>query len=870
MFPFRRVLGVFVLAVMAFPSVGWTQSSSYQHFEARQTHPIALSSDGQSLLALNSPAGSLLHYRVAESTPQPVLVNEIPVGMEPVSVKYRTPDEVWVVNELSDSISVVSLSQRAVIANIPCSDEPADVVFAAGKAFVSCARNNLIRVFNASTHGVAGSITLQGLVPRALAVNSNGTRVYAAFFHSGNRTTILPSSKAPDPPPATNPALPTPPKVGLIVPRTHSLIAYNVLDNDIAEIDTASNSVVQYFTNVGTNLEGLVVSPDDTKLYVTNTEALNLTRFEPALKGHFVDHRVSTLTLATGAVSHWDLHAGVDYSQLPNASSQATALAQPIGIVLNATGTEAWLAAFGSDRVAHVNLLTQTVAHRTDVRLAHHGLSTDTEDFRGPRALAWHAAWQRLYVLNKISDTLSVLDTQNGNVLTETRLGTMDPMPALVRSGRGYLYDARLSGNGTASCAICHPDADRDGIAWDLGDPNGSMLTVMGQNFAATHGVGAVPREMHPMKGPMVTQTLRGMQQGAPFHWRGDRPTLQSFGVTFRDLLAGAIPSTDDLDAMAAYLQSLRHHPNPNLRLNGSLPTSLNGGNPTIGMNLFKNHNNHCASCHPLPSGSDGNIDNPLEVGSVMPMKNASLQTTYQRVFFNPKSGQNSLSGYGMGHDGVFANLPTAHPYVLDQLGSLNVTDFANVAAFVMSFGTGTAPTVGLTRTISLTNRSDSSLSTDLNTLESQAAVPDVVDAVISGVVSGQRKQFRFQPSTGTYLADDGLTETNRANLLASLQSGDFLQFQGRLPGEKVRYGGDRDTNGVLNNAEPAPRLEIAHQQQELLLTFPTPRPDWYLEWSHELLGPWEPVFAVPNAAGETRLPLPATTKRFYRLKRTY
>ena len=37
----------------------------------------------------------------------------MPVGLEPVAVAVRSPTEVWVVNHLSDSVSVVTLSRDA-------------------------------------------------------------------------------------------------------------------------------------------------------------------------------------------------------------------------------------------------------------------------------------------------------------------------------------------------------------------------------------------------------------------------------------------------------------------------------------------------------------------------------------------------------------------------------------------------------------------------------------------------------------------------------------------------------------------------------------------------------------------------------------
>ena len=39
--------------------------------------------------------------------------------------------------------------------------------------------------------------------------------------------------------------------------------------------------------------------------------------------------------------------------------------------------------------------------------------------------------------------------------------------------------------------------------------------------FRAGFGVGQT--DFHPMKGPMTTQSLRGMANHGPMHWRGDR-----------------------------------------------------------------------------------------------------------------------------------------------------------------------------------------------------------------------------------------------------------------------------------------------------------------------------------------------------------
>ena len=73
------------------------------------------------------------------------------------------------------------------------------------------------------------------------------------------------------------------------------------------------------------------------------------------------------IVLPSGAVTAFDLNPGVDYGLLPNPSAQATALAQTTGMVWSPDGAHAWVAAFGSDRVAKVSA-DGTVLARADLR----------------------------------------------------------------------------------------------------------------------------------------------------------------------------------------------------------------------------------------------------------------------------------------------------------------------------------------------------------------------------------------------------------------------------------------------------------------------------------------------------------------------
>src|SRR5215470_9164008 len=155
----RLVAPIHAIACLLCLSVALCAHATYVNFEGKQTSPIRLSPDGTRLFAVNTPDSRLSVFDVTQPS-NPRLIAEIPVGIEPVSVNPRNNDEAWVVNEVSDSISVVSVSQRLVTDTIYVKDEPADVVFAGGNAFVTAARKNMISVFDATTHSLLTNITL--------------------------------------------------------------------------------------------------------------------------------------------------------------------------------------------------------------------------------------------------------------------------------------------------------------------------------------------------------------------------------------------------------------------------------------------------------------------------------------------------------------------------------------------------------------------------------------------------------------------------------------------------------------------------------------------------------------------------------------
>ena len=746
---------IFIFVAGALAPLG---AQTFVNFEAKQTAPVRLSPDGSRLFAVNTPDNRLSVFDV--SNPQnPILIAEIPVGVEPVSVNPVSNDEAWVVNEVSDSVSVVSVSAHVVTDTLYVKDEPADVVFANGRAFVSCARNNQIAVFDAATHASITNLAVFGENPRSMCVNSNGTKIYAAFALSGNRTTLIPFTSAPDQPPPTNPNLPPPPKVGLIVDATDvnwtNVVKFTMPDNDIVEIDTASLAITRYFPRVGTVNFAVAARPGSGDLYTASTDARNLTHFEPVLRGGFVTNLVSRVDITSGAVTRYDLNPGFAYTNFPNLANKSNALAQPTAIVFNPGGTNLFVTAFGSDRVALVDADSGAVMARIELNPSAPGSVADPRTKRGPRGLALKPG-VALYVLNRISDTLTVVDPGSLGVVREIPVGSFDPTPQVIRDGRGFLYDAKLSGGGLVSCASCHIDSEMDLLAWDLGDPGGSLSTnVMRVSGSQTVVPGGVSSNVvfHPMKGPMVTQTLRGLLGLDPLHWRGDRTNFLHFNGAFDSLLGGTALSAADMAAYRSFINTIVFQPNPNQNLNRTLPATFAGGNPTLGRNAFIQTNYasllgviqlNCNTCHGLPKGTEGGFTPAAALQESQDMKVPHLRNIYQKLHGANAPGAQSPLGFGLAHDGPDSSLTNfLSRAVFGPLAS-DTFQKQNIAAFVQCFDTGTAPAVGYTRTITAANVNSASVSNDWSLLEAQAVGGTNIDLIVKGVVDGRRQGFLF------------------------------------------------------------------------------------------------------------------------------
>src|SRR6266446_2837163 len=99
---------------------------SFIEFDSGPVRPIAMSPNGQTLFAANTPNGTLEVFDLTSG--MPAFSYRVAVGLEPVAVAARNNSEVWVVNHLSDSVSIVSLvGTPHATRTLLVGDEPRDL-----------------------------------------------------------------------------------------------------------------------------------------------------------------------------------------------------------------------------------------------------------------------------------------------------------------------------------------------------------------------------------------------------------------------------------------------------------------------------------------------------------------------------------------------------------------------------------------------------------------------------------------------------------------------------------------------------------------------------------------------------------------------
>jgi hypothetical protein len=446
----------------------------------------------------------------------------------------------------------------------------------------------------------------------------------------------------------------------------------------------------------------------------------------------------------------------------------------------------------------------------------------------GPGGLALDEARQRLYVAGRFTSSLSIVDlTQQTS--TEVSLG-FDPTPPAVREGRRFLYDGEVSSaHGDLACGTCHLFGAMDNIAWDLGDPLGEFIPPDGPGFSG----------FHPMKGPMMTQSLKGLPGTQPFHWRGDRGSLFAFNPAFVSLQGAPDPlPADEFQFFEDFVFSMRYPPNPFRNLDGSLPDPPSGPNATRGEDQFLHGRLaagqvSCGDCHAPPTGTIGFLVHHTDLLQDQDMKIPQLRNLYLKTRFDNTAPVN-VRGFGYSHEGSFDDLTS-----FLSTARFDFPDDAtrqDVIAFLLAFSTDTHAAVGVQWTMDGTNEA-----AGRPRVETMAFLADldVIGFVAKGPdAAGDVRGWMY--TLGYWVADRALEPPLTTDeLIARAGPGTEITFTGVIEGTELRLGIDRDNDGIYDHDEidagsdpgdPGSGPGVAGladlaESMKLRLDFPAPNP---------------------------------------------
>ena len=351
---------------------------------------------------------------------------------------------------------------------------------------------------------------------------------------------------------------------------------FDLPDFDVFKINANANPPVQIgiddvqYAHVGTVLFDMIANPMSGKVYVSNTERHNEVRFEgPRRHRRLRDGARPSARGAHHRARRRERRCRRHLNKHINYASRA----EPAGHRRRQPGDAGRP---GGQQRRHDSSTSPPSARRRSASSTPPSWRTtpspplpqDGEQHvalggGGPTGLVLDEAHNRLYVLTRFDNSVRVVNTttlSRGDGAARSR-STIPSPPASPTAGRSSTTPPSPPATARRRARACHIFGDFDSLAWDLGNPDDD---VHGQPEPDPD-----PRSLdldpdfHPMKGPMTTQSLRGMANHGPMHWRGDRtggldePSVQpdggaydedsafkKFNVAFAGLLGRSGPLT--------------------------------------------------------------------------------------------------------------------------------------------------------------------------------------------------------------------------------------------------------------------------------------------------------------------------------------
>ena len=277
----------------------------------------------------------------------------------------------------------------------------------------------------------------------------------------------------------------------------------------------------------------------------------------------------------------------------------------PFGVAIAPDNSAAYISTSGANSVTVVDIARllafvraasprERQALGNDLSASVHFVSARIPVGRNPKGVALSPDGARLYVANRLDDTVSVIDTAARKVVRTIELGGPAELTP-QRRGEQLFFDARFAFHGGFSCSNCHLESTFDGLQWDL-EPDGFGVDIVDNRL------------------------LEDVDGTEPFKWNGGNPDLETEcgPRTEKYFYRSQSYSREELGDLVSYIKSMPLRPNRYRLPNGELTAAQERGKDIFERTRRKDgtpipESNQCGFCH---SGRHYTNQKQVDVGS--------------------------------------------------------------------------------------------------------------------------------------------------------------------------------------------------------------------------------------------------------------
>lgn len=450
------ILAITLLAIAAKPALQQSGALVKEHYLS--PIEIAISPDGRLLYVVCQESDEV---RVIDAESGKT-VGTIRVGHVPRGISFSSDfRRLYVTNAWSDSVSVIDTDSREVVQTIPTGFEPAGVVVdkAGTTLYVANRLSSDVSVIDLVT-GQEIKRLLAGRGASYLALSPDGKWIYC--------THIYPNPGA----------------------------FRSVPESEITIIDTSTGRVVDRkpLQNVAGAFH-VTASADGKLVAIAQLRPKNLIPLAQVEHGAVFGDSLTVFGEDIGGLFQIPIDELDRYYALP------------WGIAITPSKSKIFVTTAGSESVTVIDVSRLLKTIRTRRQPFANDLSASAEYVtqripvgHNPRGVALSPDGKRLYVANRLDDSISVIDTASEKVVVTIDLGGPKNVDVL-RRGERLFYTADFSFQGQFGCSNCHLDATIDGLQWDL-EPDGFGKDIVDN------------------------RSLENLAGTEPFKWNGGNPDM--------------------------------------------------------------------------------------------------------------------------------------------------------------------------------------------------------------------------------------------------------------------------------------------------------------------------------------------------------